>query len=114
MSFLTAVEAEATTVEQDVVAGLKTAVSYVDNVVVTELDPHLSLPSCKLSAHTWHHVAEPTSRPAYARSNRHSPYLCVSRTASGFVNYAHLARPSSAQTAIPSLRHDCPKDGHDE
>lgn len=41
MSFLTVVEQDATTVEQSVVAGLKTAADYVDNVTVTEIEPAL-------------------------------------------------------------------------
>ena len=41
MSFLTVLESAATTVETDVVAGLKTAVTYVDNVVVTDILPVL-------------------------------------------------------------------------
>ena len=41
MSFLTVVEQDATQVEQAVVAGLKTAVDYVDNIVVTDLLPVL-------------------------------------------------------------------------
>lgn len=41
MSFLTVVEAAATDVETAVVGGLKTAVTYVDNVVVTELIPEV-------------------------------------------------------------------------
>jgi|GEM_PF-5596725 len=41
MSFLTVVETAATDVETAVVAGLKTAVTYVDNVVVTDIIPAL-------------------------------------------------------------------------
>jgi microcompartment protein CcmL/EutN len=41
MSFFTVVESAATDVEQAVVAGLKTAVTYVDNVVVTDILPVL-------------------------------------------------------------------------
>lgn len=41
MSFLTVVESAATNVETEVVAGLKTAVTYVDNVVVTDILPVL-------------------------------------------------------------------------
>lgn len=41
MSFLTVVESAATDIENAVVSGLKTAVTYVDNVTVTELIPEL-------------------------------------------------------------------------
>ena len=41
MSFLTVVEQDAKDVENAVVAGLKTAITYVDNVTVTELIPEL-------------------------------------------------------------------------
>jgi hypothetical protein len=41
MSFLTVIESAATDVETAVVSGLKTAVTYVDNVTVTELIPEL-------------------------------------------------------------------------
>lgn len=41
MSFFTEVKADAVQLEQDVVAGLKTGLAYVDNVVVTEIDPAL-------------------------------------------------------------------------
>ena len=41
MSFWTVVQQDATAAEQAVVAGLKTAVDYVDNVVVTEIEPVL-------------------------------------------------------------------------
>lgn len=41
MSFLTVVEQAAVDIETTVVAGLKTAITYVDNVVVTELIPEL-------------------------------------------------------------------------
>lgn len=41
MSFFTVVEAAATDVETAVVAGLKTAVTYVDNVFVQDIEPVL-------------------------------------------------------------------------
>lgn len=41
MSFLTVVEQDATEVETAVVAGLKTAADYIDNVVVTDILPVL-------------------------------------------------------------------------
>ena len=41
MSFLTVLESAATTVETDVVAGLKTAVTYVDNTLVVDFIPEL-------------------------------------------------------------------------
>lgn len=41
MSFLTVIEQDALDVEQAVVSGLKTAVTYVDNVVVTDILPVL-------------------------------------------------------------------------
>lgn len=41
MSFLTVVEQDATDIENAVVSGLKTAVTYVDNVFVTEIEPAL-------------------------------------------------------------------------
>jgi len=41
MSFITQIEKDATDVEQAVVTGLKAAVAYVDNVVVTDIEPEL-------------------------------------------------------------------------
>ena len=41
MSFLTVVEQDAKDVENAVISGLKTAITYVDNVTVTELIPEL-------------------------------------------------------------------------
>lgn len=41
MSFFTVVESAATDVEAAVVAGLKTAVTYVDNVFVQDIEPVL-------------------------------------------------------------------------
>ena len=40
-AFITEVETTAVAVEQDVVAGLKAGLNYVDNVVVTDLEPEL-------------------------------------------------------------------------
>ena len=40
-AFITEVEADAVAVEQDVVAGLKAGLDYVDNVIVTDLAPEL-------------------------------------------------------------------------
>ncbi len=41
MSFLTVVEQDAKEVENAVVAGLKTAITYVDNVVTVDFIPEL-------------------------------------------------------------------------
>lgn len=43
MTFLATIEADATIVEQDVVAGLKAGVAYVDNVIVTDVEPALAV-----------------------------------------------------------------------
>lgn len=40
-NFLTEISTEASDVEQAVVVGLKSAVEYIDNVVVTEFEPEL-------------------------------------------------------------------------
>lgn len=42
-SFFATIAAEATAVEQDVVAGVKTAIAYVDNVIVTDIEPALAV-----------------------------------------------------------------------
>lgn len=41
MSFWTVVKQDATDIENAVVGGLKTGLNYVDNVVVTEIEPAL-------------------------------------------------------------------------
>jgi hypothetical protein len=42
MSFWTIVKDDATAVEQDVVNGLKAAVTYVDNIIVLDVEPALA------------------------------------------------------------------------
>lgn len=41
-AFITTIEADASAVEQDVVAGLKAAAVYVDNVIVNDIEPALA------------------------------------------------------------------------